>query len=549
MIKKPENEKNLTYAIGTKEREDLLNEIQKIKQETVEIPLIVGGKKVKTDEILEVRSPHDHSCLLARVHLAHTEHLIAAVESALQARILWASLDWKRRVAIFRKAADLLSQQDRLRHVAVTMMNLSKNPFEAEIDVSEFIDFLRFNAYFVEQISSENSDQTDFEINQLDWRPLEGFVFAVSPFNFYALGGNLATTSAMLGNVVIWKPASQSVFANYEIMQLLSKAGLPSGMINFVPFHSKYSDVLLKHPDFGGLHFTGSYETLTKLWMEIARNILTYKNFPRIVGETGGKDFIFAHRSADIRHVAISILRGGFENQGQKCSAASRIYIPKSMWQPLKTLLKDEISTIKYGPVDDFQNYLGALIDEDAYKKVVTYLCYAQTNPDYETIIGGTYDNAKGWFIAPTLIKTSDPKGKLMNEEIFGPVVTIFVYDDDKYRETLQLCSETSPYALTGSIFASDRDAITTAETILRYSAGNFYINDKPTGSVVGRQPFGGARHSGTNDKTGLWLSLLRWVNPRVIKESTLPVHEWKREFMKTSQMPISGTTSRSKIR
>ncbi len=533
MQNKPENERILPYAVGTKEREELLNEIQRIKQETVEIPLIIGGKKVKSEEILEVRCPHDHSCVLARVHLANPEHLMKAIEAAQLARNTWTSLDWRSRIAIFRKSADLLSQHYRLRHVAATMLNLSKNPYEAEIDVVEFIDFLRFNAFFTQQISTENPEQADYEINHLDWRPLEGFVFAVSPFNFYALGGNLATTSAMLGNVVIWKPATQAVFANYEIIKVLSYAGLPSGVINFVPFRSKHSDVLLKHPDFGGLHFTGSYETLTKLWMDIAKNIPNYKNFPRIVGETGGKDFIFVHRSADIQHVVASILRSGFESQGQKCSAASRIYIPKSIWQSLKTLLKDQIAQIKYGPVDDFQNYMGALIDEDAYKKVVSYLCFAQTNPDYETIIGGTYDNTKGWFIAPTLIKTSDPKGKLMSEEIFGPVVTTFVYDDEKYEETLHLCNETSPYALTGSIFATDREAIMTAETILRYSAGNFYINDKPTGSVVGRQPFGGARHSGTNDKTGLWLSLLRWVTPRVIKESTLPITEWKREFMK----------------
>jgi len=370
-------------------------------------------------------------------------------------------------------------------------------------------------------------------MNHLDWRPLEGFVFAVSPFNFYALGGNLSTTSAMLGNVVLWKPATNAVFANYEIMKLLINAGLPNGVINFIPFCSKYTQIIIKHTDFGGLHFTGSYETFVKLWMEITKNLPLYKNFPRIVGETGGKDFIFVHHSADIRQVAISIIRGGFESQGQKCSAASRIYIPKSKWQSLKTILKDEISKISYGPIDDFKNFMGAVIDREAFNKIVSYIHYSQSNPDYEIISGGTYDDKKGWFIAPTLIKTSNPKGKLMSEEIFGPVVTVFVYDDHKYEETLQLCDNTSPYALTGSIFATDRDAITTAEKILRYSAGNFYINDKPTGSVVGRQPFGGARHSGNNDKTGLWLSLLRWVNPRTIKETTVPSYEWKRDYMK----------------
>jgi 1-pyrroline-5-carboxylate dehydrogenase len=536
MYKKPENEKNLTYAPGTIEREDILKEIEKIKQETVEIPLVIGGKKLKTDEIVDVRCPHDHSCVLARVHLGNGDQLLNAVDVAMQARAYWSSLEWERRTAIFRKAADLLSSEERIRHVAATMMNLSKNPFEAELDVVEFIDFLRFNTFFVQQISTENPDQAENEMNRLDWRPLEGFVLAVSPFNFYALGGNLSTTSAMLGNVVLWKPATAAVFANYEIMKLLMRAGLPNGVINFIPFRSKHSDVLFQHPDFGGLHFTGSYDTLVKLWMDIAKNLPRYKNFPRIVGESGGKDFIFVHRSADIHHVAMSIIRSGFESQGQKCSAASRVYVPKSMWPSIKAVLKEEISKIPYGPVDDFQNFMGAIIDEDAYKKVVSYICYAQSNPDYEIIAGGTYDNTKGWFVAPTLIKTTNPKGKLMNEEIFGPVVTVFVYDDDNYKETLQLCDSTSPYALTGSIFATDCEAITTAETILRYSAGNFYINDKPTGSVVGRQPFGGARNSGTNDKTGLWLSLLRWVNPRTIKETMIPTYQWKREFMQSHQ-------------
>jgi len=536
MNKKPDNEKILSYALGTKEREDLQSRIENIKQETVDIPLIIGGEQIKTDEIVEVHCPHDHTHVLARISLADDEQLLNAVDVALQVHDYWASLEWQHRVAIFKKAADLLSQKERMRHVAATMMNLSKNPFEAEIDVVELIDFFRFNAFFIQQISTENLPQAEFEINRLDWRPLEGFVFAISPFNFYALGGNLSTTSAMLGNVVLWKPSTNAVFANYEIMKLLMHAGLPKGVINFVPFRGKHADVLLNHPDFAGLHFTGGYETLVKLWMEIAQHLPKYKNFPRIVGETGGKDFIFVHHSADIRHVAMNIIRGGFENQGQKCSAASRIYIPKSMWNQLKTLLKEEISKITYGPVDDFQNFMGAVIDENAFEKIVSYIHFAQSNPDYEIIAGGTYDKTKGWFVAPTLIRTSNPKGKLMSEEIFGPVVTLYIYDDDKYEATLQLCESTSPYGLTGSLFATDRDAITTAETILRYSAGNFYINDKPTGSVVGRQPFGGARRSGTNDKTGLWLSLLRWVNPRTIKESTILTYHWERDFIEYAQ-------------
>jgi len=532
-ISRPKNEVNISYSSGTKEHEDLLNEIEKIKKETVEIPLIIGGKKIRSDEVVEIRCPHDHKLVLGKVHLASKDLLLKSVYAALDVHSYWSSLNWDQRVAIFRKAADLLSKKERIRHVAATLMNLSKNPFEAESDVTEFIDFLKYNAFFVQQIFTEGLDQENFEMNRLDWRPLEGFVLAISPFNFYALGGNLCTTSTMLGNVALWKPATNAAFVNYEIMKLLIQAGLPPGIINFVPFKSKNSEILLKHPDLAGLHFTGSYDTLVKLWMEISKNIPQYKNFPRIVGETGGKGFIFVHRSADVQHVVASIIKGGFGSQGQKCSAASRLYIPKILWSDVKKLLKDNLLKIKYGPVDDFQNFMGAMIDESAYNKVVSYIDYAKRNAEYEIIYGGTYSNDNGWFVGPTVFKTINPKGKLMSEEIFGPVVTVFVYDENKYEDTLKLCDATSMYGLTGSIFAKERNAIVDAERILRYSAGNFYINDKPTGSFVGRQPFGGARHSGTNDKTGLWLSLLRWLNPRSIKETTLPVYEWDREHMR----------------
>jgi 1-pyrroline-5-carboxylate dehydrogenase len=531
-VERPRNEKIITYAPGTPERDLLVHELDSLKRDTLEIPLIIGGKKIKSDDVVEVLCPHNHALILARVHLANQEQLSETIDLALHTHDSWASLDWLRRIAIFRKAADLLSRKERIRHVAATMLNLSKNPYEAEIDVVEFIDFLRFNSYFASQIFTENPVQMDLEMNRLDWRPLEGFVFAVSPFNFYALGGNLSTTSTMLGNVVLWKPATTTTFVNYEIMKLLMKAGLPHGVLNFVPFRSAHAEVVLGHPDFSGLHFTGSYDTLMKLWAQIEKHITTYKNIPRIIGETGGKGFIFVHHSADASQVAYNIIRGGFESQGQKCSAASRVYIPKSMWNSILSILKNEIPKITIGPVETLRHYMGAVIDKEAFQKIQSYLQFAKTNPEYEIIIGGTTDDSQGWFVSPTVIKSNLPKNKLMSEEIFGPVVTVFVYDDDKYEETLQLCDATSPYGLTGSIFAKDRLAILSAEKLLRYSAGNFYINDKPTGSSVGRQPFGGSRHSGTNDKTGLWLSLLPWVTPRSIKETMVPADEWKRDFM-----------------
>jgi 1-pyrroline-5-carboxylate dehydrogenase len=534
---KPRNEKIFSYAPGTEERDRLLWEIEKIKNEgEQDVPVIIGGKVIPTDDVEEVRCPHTNHLMLGRVHFAGDEQLREAIETALETRLCWASFDASERLDIFRKAADLLAEHDRLRHVAMTMMSLSKNPYEAEYDVVEFVDFLRFNSFYAQMLYSQKLDQGPYEINRLDWRPLEGFVLAISPFNFYSLGGNLATTSAMVGNVVIWKPATSVAVLNYEIMKLLEKAGLPRGVINFVPFRRKDAHVLLKHPEFAGLHFTGSYETLTNLWSEIAGSLNQYKNIPRIVGETGGKGFIFVHSSANVRSVAMSIIRGSFESQGQKCSAASRAYIPKSLWDPLRALLRQELQRLSYGPVDDFKNFMGALIDQEAFNKVVSYIDYAKSYPDYEIICGGDYDSTNGWFVSPTVIATKNPEGKLMNEEIFGPVITIYVYNDEKFEETLRLCNTTSPYGLTGSFFAKDRDAILEVKRILRYSAGNFYVNDKPTGSLVGRQPFGGSRHSGTNDKTGFWLSLIRWLSPLTIKENTFQVDDWVRPFMTEKQ-------------
>ena len=535
-IEKPKNEMDhiISYAWGTPEREKLLKEIEAMKSRTEEIPLIVNGKEVKTDEVIDVVAPHEKGIVLAKASLATEDELKEAIDVALDAHEKWADMDWYHRAAVFLRAADMLAGPQRIKNIASIMMNQSKTPFEAEIDLAELVDFWRFNAYYMRFLYEEQPDQALGEYNRFDWRPLEGFILAVPPFNFYSIGGNLPTAPAMVGNTVLWKPSRAVILTNYYIMKVLMDAGLPKGVINFVPFSSKYSDVVLKHPYFAGLHFTGSYETLVKIWKTIGENLESYKNFPRIVGETGGKDFIFVHRSADLLEVGVNIIRGGFEAQGQKCSAVSRVYIPESLWEPIKSYLLQELPKVKYGPVEDLSNFMGAVISKEAFDKAVSYIEYAKQHPeDYEFIYGGGYDDSKGWFIQPTIIKTTNPRGKLMTEEIFAPIVTVYVYPDDNYEETLHLCDESTPYGLTGSIFAKDRDAIVKAEKILRYAAGNFYINDKPTGAIVARQPFGGARNSGTNDKAGFWLNLARWLNPRTIKEASVTARDWLRPFMK----------------
>ncbi|RMD94063.1 MAG: L-glutamate gamma-semialdehyde dehydrogenase [Calditrichaeota bacterium] len=531
---KPGNEMDviLKYSSGTPERKKLLDEIEKMKSSTEEIPLIIGGEEVRTNQTIEVKAPHDHQVVLARAHLAGEAELKKAIEAALSAHETWSQMDWYHRAAIFRKAADLLAGPERIRNIAAIMLNQSKTPFEAEIDLAELVDFWRFNAYYMKFIYEQQPDQSPGEMNRFDWRPLEGFVLAIPPFNFYSIGGNLPTAPALVGNVALWKPARSVIFANYEIMKVLIEAGLPAGVINFVPFSSKYSEAVLKHPDFAGLHFTGTYETLTTLWKTIGSNLENYKNFPRIVGETGGKDFIFVHNSADVRNVVVNIIRGGFEYQGQKCSAVSRVYIPESLWAPIKNMLLEELPRVTYGDISDLSHFMGAIITQEAYEKIVSYIEHAKANPkEYEIIYGGGYDSSKGWFVQPTIIQTTNPTGKLICEEIFGPVVTVYVYPDDKFDETLESCDTASGFGLTGSIFAQDREAIVKAERVLRYTAGNFYINDKPTGAIVARQPFGGARNSGTNDKAGSWLNLLRWLNPRTIKETTVPYTDWRRPY------------------
>lgn len=534
-LEKPQNDVNKipTYAPGTSEREKLLKEIEALKRTTEEIPLIINGEPVKTGQTVDVVCPHDHERILARAHLAGAVELRQAIDAALEAHKTWSALDGYDRAAIFSRAADLLAGPRRIQNIAAIMMNQSKTPFEAEIDLAELVDFWRFNAYYMQFLYEQQPDQIYGEINRFDWRPLEGFILAVPPFNFYSIGGNLPTAPALVGNVTLWKPARSVLLSNYRIMQILIEAGLPKGVISFVPFASQHGDVVLKHPYFAGLHFTGSYETLIQLWNEIGKNLSHYKNFPRIVGETGGKDFVFVHSSADLDAVAANTIRGAFEYQGQKCSAASRMYVPQGLWPALKQRFLTELPKIKVGPTEDLSVFMGAIITKDAFDKIVSYIEEAKKDPKtYEIVYGGEYDSSKGWFVQPTVIVSKDPKSKLMTEEIFGPVLTVYIYPDNEYERALKLCDESTNFALTGSIFAQDRYAVVQAEHALRYAAGNFYINDKPTGAVVGRQPFGGARHSGTNDKAGSWVNLIRWLSPRTIKETLVPPKDWRRPYM-----------------
>jgi 1-pyrroline-5-carboxylate dehydrogenase len=534
-IERPTNDVNTirSYAPGSSDRQRLQDELAQLRKDPAEIPLVIDGKEVRTENVLDVRCPHDTKLVLARAHIASEREIRAAIDSGLSAHATWAEMDWYHRVAVFQKAATLLSGPRRARNIAAIMLNHSKNPYEAEIDLAELVDFWNFNAYFTRQIYEMQPNQYPGETNRFDWRPLEGFVLAVPPFNFYSIAGNLPSAPAMVGNVVLWKPARSVIMSNYEIFKTLVEAGLPPGVVNFVPFHSKDANVVLDHPGLAGIHFTGSYDTLVRIWKRVGENLEKYRNFPRIVGETGGKDFIFMHPSADPRGTAMNLIRGAFEYQGQKCSACSRAYIPSSQWPRVERVLKEEVPKVTMGPVEDLNNLMGATIDEAAYRNIIAYLTYAKDHPaEYEFVVGGEYDSAHGWFVRPTVIRTTEPKGKLMSEEIFGPVLTLFVYPDSKFEETLSLCDATSPYGLTGAVFGRDTVAVATAERLLRWSAGNFYINDKPTGAIVARQPFGGARRSGTNDKAGSLLNILRWVSPRNIKETTVLPDDWRRPFM-----------------
>ena len=519
----PFNEPVYEFAPGSPERAQLKAALDDIAGKKIEIPLIIGGKEIRTGNLGKVVMPHDHGHVLAEYHQAGEEEILMAIEAAMAAKQEWGGLRWEERAAIFLKAADLLSGKYRFVMNAISMLSTSKSAYQAEIDATcELIDFLRFNVHFAQQVYTDQPLYSPKGIwNSVQQRPLEGFVFAVAPFNFTAIAGNLATAPAIMGNTVLLKPASSCVYTPYLIMQILKEAGLPDGVINFIPGRgSMVGKICLDHKDLGGIHFTGSTGVFHQMWKTVGNNIAKYKSYPRIVGETGGKDFILAHKSANAKKVVTAIIRGAFEFQGQKCSAASRGYIPASLWSQVRKGLETEMAKIRMGHVLDFGNFFNAVIDKPAFTTITEFIDYTRASEDAEIIIGGGYDDSKGYFIEPTVILADKPDYRTMEEEIFGPVMTLYVYDDDKYEETLELCDSTSIYALTGAIFATERTAVSLALSKLENAAGNFYINDKPTGAVVGQQPFGGARASGTNDKAGSYLNLLRWVSPRTIKET-----------------------------
>ncbi len=532
----PPNEPVKNYAPGSPERAALKSKLEELQNQQIDIPIIIGGKEIRTGDTGNCVLPHDHKTIIGKYHKVSEKEVTAAIDSAMEAHKTWSRMGWQDRVAVFLKAADLLSLTE-WRYIlnAATMLGQSKNAFQAEIDAAaELVDFYRFNAYYAMQIYQQQPLHSPFGMwNRMEYRPLEGFIFAVSPFNFTSIAGNLPTSPAIMGNVALMKPASSAVYSGYWIMKLLQAAGLPDGVINFIPGSgSKVGIPVMASEHFGGIHFTGSTPTFQSMWKTAASNLSKYKAYPRIVGETGGKDFIFAHASADMEALGAALIRGAFEYQGQKCSAASRAYIPKSIWAKLKDYLVEEIKTIKMGDVRDFSNFMNAVIDKNAFDSITGYINYAKKSNEAEFITGGKYDDSKGYFIEPTIILASNPKFKTMEEEIFGPVLSIYVYDDSKYEETLHLCDETSGYALTGAIFAQDRKAVELADKVLTNAAGNFYINDKPTGAVVGQQPFGGARASGTNDKAGSYLNLIRWVSARTIKENFIPPKDYRYPFM-----------------
>ena len=527
----PFNEPIFSFAPGSPEKKALKKQLEKMLGEEIEIPLIIGGKEVRTGDFADCRCPHDH---LGRYHKAGPKELDLAVKEAKKAWKDWSEMDWVSRAAIFLRAAELLATKYRDILNASTMLGQSKTAHQAEIDSAcELIDFYRFNPYYMSQIYAQQPDSSAETWNYMEYRALEGFVFAVTPFNFTSIAGNLPTSPAIMGNTVLWKPASSAVYSAYFLTQLWKEAGLPDGVINFIPGPGRHiGDPVLEKPELAGVHFTGSTSVFQGMWKTIGATLMKYKSYPRIVGETGGKDFVFVHASADPQAVVIALVRGAFEYQGQKCSAASRAYIPSNLWPSIRDGLLKEVKTMKMGDITDFTNFIGAVIDKPAFDSIVEYIEYAKKSKEADVIQGGTYDDSTGYFIEPTLVEVTDPKHKLMEEEIFGPVLTIYVYPEGKYKETLKICDTTSPYALTGSIFANERAAIDEAFVALRHAAGNFYINDKPTGAVVGQQPFGGARGSGTNDKAGSYLNLLRWTSARVVKENLNPPKDYRYPFM-----------------
>ena len=531
-VPRPENDPNFSYAPGTPARAQLKARLKQMAEETVDIPLIIGGKEVRTGTTERSVMPHKHGHVLANFQKATPEHVRQAAAAAVCARREWSSWSFDDRAAVFLRAAELLTTSWRSTIVAATMLGQSKTAFQAEIDAaSELVDFWRFNVSFGQELLSEQPDSSHAVWNQMEYRPLEGFVYAVSPFNFTAIGGNLAGAPALMGNTVVWKPAGSAMLSAFYVMRLLEAAGLPPGVINFVPGDAvQISDVLLDHPDLAGIHFTGSTGVFNSMWQRVGQNLGKYRGYPRLVGETGGKDFIVVHPSAEPQEVAVAAVRGAFEFQGQKCSAASRMYVPKSRWNDIRDRMVAMMKDIKMGDVRDFRNFMGAVIDKKSFDKICGYLDDAKKNAT--VIQGGGCKGDAGYFIEATLVETADPGYRLLCEEIFGPVLTVHAYDDAKWSEMLQIVDRTSPYALTGAVFAKDRAAIVEASSVLRNAAGNFYINDKPTGAVVGQQPFGGARASGTNDKAGSKMNLIRWVSARTVKENFAPPTDYRYPFM-----------------
>lgn len=528
------NEPVLNYAPGSAERKQLQATLAALRAEVIDVPMYINGKAVHTNKKGDLRPPHDHQHLLGRYSIGDASHVTQAIEAALAARKQWAEMEMEQRLSIFLKAAELLAGPYRARINAATMLAQSKNAYQAEIDAAcEMIDFLRFNVQFAREIYTSQPLSSKGVYNRVEQRPLEGFVFALTPFNFTAISGNLPTSVAMMGNTVVWKPAFSQIYSARVLMEVFMEAGLPAGVINLIYVSgSTAGDVIFSHPDFAGIHFTGSTGVFQDIWKTIGNNIHRYKSYPRIVGETGGKDFILAHPSANPEEVIAALGRGAFEYQGQKCSAASRAYLPASLWPAIKDGLIRDLKSMKMGPTEDFSNFINAVIDEKAFDKITTYITAAKSQKEVTLIAGGNFDKSKGYFIEPTILHTTDPKYVTMCEELFGPVLTIYVYDDNKFEETCELVDKTGVYALTGSILSKDRYAIETATKKLVHAAGNFYINDKCTGAVVGQQPFGGGRASGTNDKAGSHINLLRWVSPRTIKETFVPATDYRYPFL-----------------
>ncbi len=533
-VPEPKNEPVLTYAPGTPERATVKEELARLLDEPMEIPCVIGGREIRTGKIALQRLPHDHRHVIARVHMAGPREVRMAVRAAREAWESWSRTPWEVRAAIFLKAAELLAGPYRALANAATMLGQSKTIHQAEIDAAcELIDFWRFNPWYMQKIYEDQPWSSAGTWNVVEYRPLEGFVFAITPFNFTSIGGNLPTSPAMMGNTVIWKPASTSVASNWVIFNVLREAGLPAGVINFLPGPgSAIGPVVLTDPNLAGVHFTGSTSTFQNIWQTIGTNIRSYRTYPRLVGETGGKDFVFVHPSADVDEVVTALVRGAFEYQGQKCSAASRAYVPRSLWPRIRRALVAEVKNIRMGDVTDFRNFMGAVIDRASFEKITGAIATAKRSKKAKIIVGGGHDRKKGWFIEPTVVEVEDPKHRLMQEEWFGPLLSIWVYPDRDLDRAVELCNETSPYGLTGAVFARDRRAIQAISQALRHAAGNFYVNDKPTGAVVGQQPFGGSRASGTNDKAGSAMNLLRWTSARAIKETFVPPRDWRYPFM-----------------